>query len=439
MRIGIWCDYGFTLEPSEGIGVFVDNLARGLVRADPDCQILMMAHPGQKEVLAPVVASGDGRIRVVSGIRYSLVCRKSIRVLKKIRRFLGEPTPQRRFSFWADQTAKYFLGKISRYGAVALSQNIDSCDIWLLPYVGVEQHFSKPTVVVIHDLVCYHFPEMMSAAKLVALKQIVNRVTNRATLAACMSNFIRDNDLCGTLNLPPSRVRVIKPAMPDDIGCNSNEVAMSASTHWLNARGINGPFLFYPAAFRTYKNHSVLVQCLQLLKQRSTTPWKLVFTGIRKCPRNIRDQIRGLGLSEDVIVLGKVSRAELQYLYQQAFATVVPSLYEQGSFPVMEALASHCPVAASDIPSLREQCRCLGSDMLYFNPLDPTSVVRVIEYIQAGRDAVIEAQAHGFSRMKEHTWESSARLWMEVFEDALKLNEPIEAVQKMRNEEDALV
>ena len=430
MRIGIWCDYGFTLEPSEGIGVFVDNLARGLVRADPDCQIVMMAHPGQEQALESTAASGDGRIQVVSGLCYSRVRRKTIRSLKKIRRFLGEPTRQRPFRFWVDQTARHFLEKLTEKGVAELSQIIDSCDMWLLPYVGLEQHFTKPTVVVIHDLVCYHFPEMMSEARLVALKQIVNRVTSEATIAACMSSFIRDNDLIGTLNLPPSRVRVIKPAVPDDIACNSSEVAMPANTDWLEARGINGPFLFYPAAFRTYKNHTALVQCLQLLRRRSVTHWKLVFTGIEKCPSILREQIRTLGLSDDVIVLGKVSRTELQRLYQQAFATFVPSLYEQGSFPVMEALANNCPVAASDIPSLREQFSCLGSDMLYFDPHEPESLVQVVEYIQQHRNDVIAGQHQGFQTLKDRTWEDAGREWLSVFRESVLIGRRISNITK---------
>ena len=34
IRIGIWCDYGVTLTPTEGIGVFVYNLVAGLLELD---------------------------------------------------------------------------------------------------------------------------------------------------------------------------------------------------------------------------------------------------------------------------------------------------------------------------------------------------------------------------------------------------------------------
>ena len=54
MRIGIWCDYGCTLAPHDGIGVFVDNLVRGMLAADPTCRIVLKAHPGETEPLLAV-------------------------------------------------------------------------------------------------------------------------------------------------------------------------------------------------------------------------------------------------------------------------------------------------------------------------------------------------------------------------------------------------
>src|SRR5207244_4458254 len=61
-----------------------------------------------------------------------------------------------------------------------------------------------------------------------------------------------------------------------------------------------------------------------------------------------------------VHVLGHVDRGTLAALYKEAFATLMLSLYEQGSFPVYEALYWKCPVACSDIPSMREQCQMMG-------------------------------------------------------------------------------
>ncbi|MEZ6136855.1 MAG: glycosyltransferase family 1 protein [Pirellulaceae bacterium] len=432
MRIGIWCDYGFTLEPSEGIGVFVDNLARGLVRADKACRVTLMAHPGQEDRLASTVAQGDGRIEVVSVERLAQPRRFAVRMLKKLARRLSSPAGDGSDT-GLQRLVRRSLQQISKPNQQALSRHIDTCDVWLLPYVGLDQDFSKPTVVAIHDLVCYHFPDMLTPAKLASLKQLVARVSNNSTIAACMSQFIRDNDLIGQLALPPSRVRVLKPAVPDDFGLGKTRLT-GQLPETLVSQGVTDetPFLLYPAAFRTYKNHAFLIDVLRSLRARSTTPWKLVFTGIRRPPSELQAHIQRQGMSEHTVSLGKVSRVELESLYRRAFATVVPSLYEQGSFPLMEALYCECPVASSNIPSLQEQFRCMGDSMLYFDPYESQSLVQVIEQIAQQREQIITAQRMGFQALRQNTWEKSAQGWLSVFREAVLLGEPIGAVRSQR-------
>jgi glycosyltransferase involved in cell wall biosynthesis len=432
MRIGIWCDYGFTLEPSEGIGVFVDNLARGLVRADTDCQVVLMAHNGQENLLRSSVAGGLGRIDVVSGPRVSKIRKQFNRTIKRFRGWLDEPTSIKRFWTELDSWTKWLEVLLSPRFSIATQSTIDSCDVWLLPYVGLEKEFSRPTVVAIHDLVCYHFPDVMSPPKLKTFKKLVNCVSRRATIAACMSEFIRDHDLFETLGLPPSRVRVIKAAVPDDLGL-TQQVAKSDQAHKFPLpAGISGQYIFYPSAFRCYKNHRYLIEGLHLLKQNSASPLKLVFTGIHEMPTDLKALIRSLGLVSDVIVLKKVSRSVLGELYKNAFATIVPSLYEQGSFPVLEALQCRCPISVSDIPSLREQLEPMGEDIIFFDPHDPSTLQAIVEQISKNRDAVIESQHQGFQRLKKYTWTSAAQVWLEIFREAIAFGDSIESSDQER-------
>jgi glycosyltransferase involved in cell wall biosynthesis len=413
VRIGIWCDYGFTLEPSEGIGVFVDNLVRGLIAAAPDCHLTLKAHPDNLAALEPAVRAGRGRVDVVAETPLRGPGKLVFKALRGLRKGLGAPDDHQPLRQFCDTALAFGQRWLESGRDTERQQIIATCDVWLLPYVSLDQEFSRPTVVAIHDLVTYHFPDMVRPSRLKILKRRVARVAAAARLVACMSNFIRDNDLIGTLHLPPDKLRVIPPAVPSDLQGDANvshETPLPA--------GVTLPYLFYPASFRPYKNHAWLIEALALLKRRDGNRWKVVFTGIRHCPAPLRQLMGRLGVADDVIVLGKVSREQLQSLYHHAFATVVPSLYEQGSFPAMEALHCGCPAVVSAIPALQEQFAGFGTAMPYLDPADPASLAPIVDRIESDRTGFVAAQQQAFRIMQQYTWRDAAVRWLDVLNEA---------------------
>jgi len=130
--------------------------------------------------------------------------------------------------------------------------------------------------------------------------------------------------------------------------------------------------------------------------------------------------IQAYGLTERVHVLGSLDGSKLADVYQGALATIVPSLYED-SWPICEAIHWQCPVACSDIFSLREQCAPMGDAMLYFNPRDPDAIARIILQIRNDRKGTA-ARQHSASRgMWTRTWADVAREWLTVFREAAEI------------------
>ena len=428
MRIGIWCDYGFTLEPSEGIGVFVDNLVGGLLVADPTCHVTLKANPRDAHVLDAAVARAPGRIAVVTEPYPGRWTRTQVKIARKIRRYVGHQGPDRPLVRRVDRLLADWQRHADRVGEAARQRIIAGCDVWLLPYVGLDQSFDRPTVPVIHDLVSYHFPGIMSPAQVREFKVRVDRQVARARVVACMSEFIRRHDLVGTLGLPLERTRVIPPAVPADILGGTDHAAGGDGPPGIAAAalpdGVRPPFLLYPARFKTYKNHAFLVDALALLHRRGEREWQVVFTGIRSCPRDLARQIDRLGLADHVRVLRKVSRDDLGHLYRHAFATVVPSLYEQGSFPLLEALTCGCPAVASRIPSLVEQFAPLGEAMPFVDPADPAALLPILARIGADRSSFIAAQAAGFRGIQASTWADAAAGWLAVLREVTEAEQP---------------
>ncbi len=412
MRVGIWCNYGKTLVPSEGIGVFAHNLAANLVSVR-DCRVLLVASPGDSGLMAETASRGVGKIEVVESPRIPRLKRFLLKQIKRLRwkRFYSGGL----IAGWLDRGIELASKETNR----RVARILDQADVWILPHVKFEHPISRPTIVCIHDLIPYHYPEMMKSHKLREFKAIVRRVADQSVIAACMSNFIKENDLVGQLQLPENKIRVIRAAVPDDIAEYRSLETECDRAQKIDVR-LDAPYLFYPSAFRRYKNHSLLIRALKLLKDRTNKNWKLAFTGIRLSPDYICEEIRKHQLEDDVVILRQVSRDELLTLYRDAFVTVVPSLYEQGSYPLMEAISQGCPIMSSDIPSLREQFGQIGKDMLFFDPHDPNDVVAQCQRLAEHRLQIIESQKAGFTDWKNYRGIDAALDWYSVCQESIE-------------------
>jgi glycosyltransferase involved in cell wall biosynthesis len=231
-----------------------------------------------------------------------------------------------------------------------------------------------------------------------------------------MSDFIRDHDLKGILGLPDEKIRVIRPAPPNDLAYQGSELANRLKLK------LARPYVFYPSDFRPHKNHQVLMETLHWLRLHvGEDGIDLVFTGMSSVPDNLKRLVQAYGLTNRVHILGCVDRSILAALYQGAIATIVPSLYEQGSFPIYEALHWKCPVACSDIPSLREQCAAMRDAMLYFDPQDPEAVARIILHIRENREAIADRQYAASRVLWQRTWQDVARDWLTVCREAVEI------------------
>lgn len=290
------------------------------------------------------------------------------------------------------------------------------CDLWVIPYVGFPAKIDFPAVVFIHDLVTHHFPELFDPAIVARVRDYARRRSAEAALCACMSEFIRDTDLRGVLGLPDEKIRMVRPAAPRDFPrLEDGEIDA------LVPPALTRPFLLLPAEYRPYKGHRRLVEALAVLRDRhGVHDLDLVFTGSPRedFPRDLLARIEQLGLTNHVHLLGRVPRRTLAALYSRARACVVPTLYEQGSFPIYEALSRGCPVACSRIPALQEQCGALGDAMEYFDPNDPVDMARCLRAILLERERVRARQQALGRLLWQRTWTDVAREWLAVFREA---------------------
>ena len=258
LRIGIWCDYGFTLTPKTGIGVFVYNLVAGLLSLDEPIEVVMLVRQGDQRVTDCLRESARGRLHVIPEPSWLIplsiwmdqvafnwtrfqdrltLFREALRnrlkdvianwikrtlqgnILLAVILLVGLPfiiafvwTAYAFFQFGAstglvlrlpfkilcDEIRKLRKrSESSPYGSVEIA-NAANCDVWLIPYLALTQPLPKPSVLVIHDLVTSHYPEGLDPILVRNANRLAPARASEATLCACMSSFIRDSDLLGT-------------------------------------------------------------------------------------------------------------------------------------------------------------------------------------------------------------------------------------------------
>ncbi len=408
-RVGIWCAYHETLRANAGIGVFAHSLALSLALQDNCSGVDLVCLPGDEHLLQETIAKSGGKIRAVPLAEQSTVARKT----SKLRRSIEKRWKRLRAKV-VGTPRKHSLAGSQRVGEQKI---VEACDAWVVPYVLLDKQFSKPTVVTIHDMVCAHFPEMLERDHLASVMTLAKAVADQSTICACMSEFIERVDLRGVLGIPAEKTRVVQPWLPHDFQDQSLSSERDEGTSAFSFLGEE--YFFYPSGFRHYKNHRVLIEAIATIKNQYGATPNVVFTGEAEMPSELQTIAQELGVQEQVKHVGRVSRAELAQLYQNATATVVPSLYEQGSYPLLEALCWECPIASSNIESLRERFDVLGDSMQYFDPHDSVSVAECLLNLAANRNSIRDSQQSRKSVIFSRSAHDAGKDWMNVILEAI--------------------
>jgi glycosyltransferase involved in cell wall biosynthesis len=126
-----------------------------------------------------------------------------------------------------------------------------------------------------------------------------------------------------------------------------------------------------------------LFEALKILKDRGL-PIKLLCTGhLTKHFEQVKKVMGELDLESNVSFLGVVPDDVLFSLYKNSTGIVVPTIYEAGSFPLMEAMLLRIPVICSDVTSLPET---IGNSEYIFNPKDSNSIAEKLEKLIVSKE-----------------------------------------------------
>ena len=205
--------------------------------------------------------------------------------------------------------------------AAASRRALASAEIVHYPLTVTLPRTTRPHAVTLHDLLHLELPALVPGRVRLFRRLAYDAAARRADRVIVPSAFVRDSAV-RLLGLDPGRVHVIHHAVDTE--------------RFHPGRGEREPFLLYPAQPWPHKNHDLLFEAFARVR-RERPELELVLTG---------GGVDRLPAVEGVRALGIVEAEELASLYRRASAVVFPSLYEGFGLPVLEAMASACPVVA---------------------------------------------------------------------------------------------
>jgi glycosyltransferase involved in cell wall biosynthesis len=166
------------------------------------------------------------------------------------------------------------------------------------------------------------------------------------------------------------------------------------------------------------KNYPRAIQAFAIFRNRGFTDWRLMIAGGSGWAyEDIGREINRLDLRDVVTVMGPVAAPTLSALYRHAGALFYPSLYEGFGFPILEAMASECPVVTSNRSSMAE----VGDDAVQLvDPLDPHSMAAGLVAVAGDAARREELVAKGRVRAADFSWDGFAGAVEHALEAARK-------------------
>ncbi len=255
----------------------------------------------------------------------------------------------------------------------------------------------QKTVVTVHDLSYRYFPDAYSRAFRGYYRFLMPLIFRKATALITVSQSER------------ASILQYYPRAADRLVAIQNG-GIAGDRFPEQTGGSPGEFALYVGALSRRKNFQGVLQALSLVNREMNLPLKVAGgsgktfrRGEFKIPDNLTGKVEFLGQVDDT--------ERLLSLYRKACCLVFPSFYEASPLPPLEAMASGCPVLASDIPSLRERC---ADAALYSNPHDPADIAAKIVALRRDPGLREALRRKGIERAREFTWERAARETWEV-------------------------
>ncbi|OGG23197.1 hypothetical protein A3B48_00240 [Candidatus Gottesmanbacteria bacterium RIFCSPLOWO2_01_FULL_40_10] len=258
------------------------------------------------------------------------------------------------------------------------------------------------SVISVMDLSYIRYPKLFNKTDLYKLKSWTSFSVSQAAGIVTISHFSK-SEIIDYYRVDSSKITVAYPGFDQkQFNPDINPKVIGPLRTKLNFRG---KYILYVGTLQPRKNISGLIEAFSRLELKDV---KLVIAGKKGWAyKEIFNRSGVLNISDKVLFTGYVTDAQLAGLYNNALCLVLPSYYEGFGLPVVEAMASGCPVIASNCSSLPEIVSDAG---VLINPDDTKSMAAAINKVVVSSRLRKFLIGKGLKRSKEFSWEKCAKI-----------------------------
>lgn len=289
------------------------------------------------------------------------------------------------------------------------------CDILFCPCYFSPFIQQIPTVTLIYDMAIWRHPNWYNKLWYIANK-VFTEIPARSNAHILTISEDARQDIIKFFALPPEKVTMAH------LGIDLPAVPLGNDTEVLKEYGLNeqSRYIFYLGPLIKHKNIHGLVEAFsELIKQLPDPNIKLVIGGPSSNTHGkdhvgtIKEIITRNSIQDRVIFTGFMPREHCSILFRNAALYAFPSFFEGFGLPMVEAMASGIPIAASNLTSLPE----IGEKAaIYFDPYNLADVTDKLYIGLTNQELREQMIAEGKERAKLFTWDNTANTYMKVFE-----------------------
>ena len=268
-----------------------------------------------------------------------------------------------------------------------------------------------PYVINPHDYQHEHYPQYFTNDQLILRRENWYPHQRKASAIVVHSLQTRD-DVLRYLGVPEEKV-FYAPYGPLDTFPVPDEEIMAEIKRTFR---LPEKYIFYPARMWQHKNHVALVDAIAHLKKKGEQVDCVFTDDSTEYSKVVHERVTQLGVEDQIQFLGRLDSKQMGAVYKSCTMVVVPSLFEQNSGPMLEAIQLGKPVAVSNLPEL---VTSLGEGGLVFDGKSIADIAEAITHVWSSDENRKSMETSARKRRSEMSWQPFIEVYKKAYAYAL--------------------